>query len=496
MSSRWPLLAILALLAGAAALYTARLDQVPAAMTGDEIEFGNHALSLARTGHDLNGRPWPVLIQIGDPLESGSSSTYWYQPLLFYVIAATLRVVPFSTEAVRLPVAVIGVLNIALMFIVARQIFRSSGYGLLAAAVLAMTPAHLIMSRQALDYLCPVPFILTWLWMLSRHGELRRPAPAWMGVTLGLATFSYVAAWALTPIFLLITLVVLWIRGERGRALASVCASFAAPIAAVLLWLARHPDALQQTLNRYQQHNTEGALFRVSLYWEYFSPSFLFFAGGADPTQTTLSAGVFLLPCAALMVAGLGSFWRSGAIGRVIVIGFLLAPLPIVIAVPPTPHYYIARALLLLPFGVMLCVEGARTAFAHRWPVIGAAGVVLLAAMPLQFVKFSRDYFGDYAERSRDRFDRTNSAQLNQQLLAAADGEPGGLIYFDGNTDGRASRWLFFLNTQGRTDVWKRTRYVDAARPDDVPPGSVRVFAGPSGPIVQRRTIDHAWITP
>ena len=77
----------------------------------------------------------------------------------------------------------------------------------------------------------------------------------------------------------------------------------------------------------------------------------LFFAGGADPTQTTSSAGVFLLPGAALMVAGLGSFWRSGAIGRVIVAGFLLAPLPIVIAVPPPKGPELGETLAIVGIG-------------------------------------------------------------------------------------------------------------------------------------------------
>jgi 4-amino-4-deoxy-L-arabinose transferase-like glycosyltransferase len=50
---------------------------------------------------------------------------------------------------------------------------------LIAALVLALAPVHVILSRQALDYILPVPFVLGWLWCLdaslrAREGSTSR----------------------------------------------------------------------------------------------------------------------------------------------------------------------------------------------------------------------------------------------------------------------------------------------------------------------------------
>ena len=97
---------------------------------------------------------------------SHTDNVTWWQPLIFYLIAAVLRGAPFSEWSVRLPIACLAILDIWLIYAVARRLFSNAWYGVLAALMLAITPAHFIFGRQAMDYFCPVPFALAWLWCL------------------------------------------------------------------------------------------------------------------------------------------------------------------------------------------------------------------------------------------------------------------------------------------------------------------------------------------
>src|SRR4029078_12020230 len=102
----------------------------------------------------------------------------------------------------RLPlVGAIGVANVLLMFLVGRQLFRSSSLGLLAAAALAITPAHFLFSRMDADSLCPLPCVLTWLWLVLCFAEHRRLAHL-IGAAfiLGCGPYTYISSWFMMPL--------------------------------------------------------------------------------------------------------------------------------------------------------------------------------------------------------------------------------------------------------------------------------------------------------
>ena len=56
-------------------------------------------------GHDLNGTRFPLFIKITDLLVPNNSSRIWYQPLLFYLLAADFLIFPVSEWSARLPTA-------------------------------------------------------------------------------------------------------------------------------------------------------------------------------------------------------------------------------------------------------------------------------------------------------------------------------------------------------------------------------------------------------
>ena len=463
-------------------LYFAGLDRAPVVVGGDEAQFAVHAHSIATTGRDLNGTRLPLFVRITDPLVPNNSSQIWYQPFLFYAIAIVLKLLPVSDTAIRLPTAAIAVLNVWLVYAIGRRLFpKKRDYAVLAALLLALTPAQFIVGRQALDYICPVPFVLVWLWCLLTYLEDHRDRfLAAGGLALGAGVFSYIAAWILMPMFFAVTLLVLWRGGlARRSSMLALSAGFAAPVAVLIAWLAFHPGMLSQTTGRYALGGFELAK-RVTIYWDYFNPSFLFIAGGSNPTQATSRVGAFLLPVAALLIVALFEVRRRRPATPVLILlaGFLIAPLPIVVTMPRAPEYSIARAMLMLPFGVLIATFGLEVLMEHRRAWVRAAGVMLLLLVPLQFAFFTLDYFNDYQVRSAARLDPVNIRDVAGTVLARDQSAPVPAIYFDADLDDKGVRWRLELLKRGRMDLWDRTRDFDPAQfdPDTVAVGSLLVM--------------------
>lgn len=474
---------------GAAVLYLSRLDQVPLRVSPDEAVFGVQAHALATTGRDVNGTPAPLFVLITDPLIANHSSVTWWQPTLFYLTAAMFEVAPPAVWTLRLPVAMLALLNIVLTYLIARRLFVSPWYAVFAAATIAMTPAHLVLGRQATDYFCPLTFALGWFYALTRAleaGGWRWPPVT--GGTLGAGLFSYITSWVVMPMYLVLSAAALWRAGHR-RSLAALTAAFLAPLSVALVWLLFHPEMPAQTLQNYKVVTDVQLATRVSLYWSYFSPSYLFFSGGSEWLWTTRQAGVFLLPLLVLLPAGAWSVVRAARTRPpardlphptarvVILVAFLLVPLPIVAALPEAPHGATARALLAVPFGVLLATFGLEWLLARRSPLLTLAAVGLIAALPMQFAAFARDYFTEYQQRAAFRFDPLDLAAVADYVTTNTAAAQAPAVLLDELPGGRrAMQWRWQLLVRGRDDLWRRSGYL---RPehlrDGAPPGTLLV---------------------
>ena len=143
-----------------AAIYTTALDQSPPYLMHDELQFSLQARSIAATGRDLAGRLLPVYFTEPE-FPAGRD------PVIIYYTAGWLRVLPFSQADVKLPTAILGVVNVALMFVAGWLLFGSPWGGVLAAVLLAFTPIHFIRARMVLSPFYSVPFVLGWLIALT-----------------------------------------------------------------------------------------------------------------------------------------------------------------------------------------------------------------------------------------------------------------------------------------------------------------------------------------
>jgi 4-amino-4-deoxy-L-arabinose transferase-like glycosyltransferase len=377
-----------ALLAGVAVLYARHLAEVPVYMSPDEVIIAVDAHSVATTGRDVHGVYMPLYFKIQ---MRGEERSGWFTPVIFYAMAAVLKVLPLSETSARLPSVLVGLIDVFLIFFVVRRAFKCEWLALAAAGMLALTPAHLMLSRYALDYLYPVPFLLGWLLCLLaylEHGRLRTIFAATL--LLGVGFYSYIAAVLMAPIYLLFTGALMFNARKPARDYAVAGTGFLLPLLMLVPWLIAHPTAIVDTASRYDLYSTShmDALQglrsfmsynnleeRAGIYWSFLNPSFLFFTGDAQMPFSTRAVGVFLTPAAVLMVAGMCfAIRRPTPAHLVVLLGFFAAPLAAVL-VPENSE--IIRAAAMLPFGVLLAAMGVEALW--QWGRIERARVVLMS---------------------------------------------------------------------------------------------------------------------
>ena len=480
--------------AGVVALYGFRLNEVPAYLGLDEFHFAVHGHSLATTGRDLNGSRLPLFISLEDPLGDRPVlpwGTTWYHPFGFYLIAAALTVIPLSEAAVRFPIVLIGALNVLLMYAAAYAWLRDRRIAAGAAALLALTPAHFILSRLALDYLLPVPFILAWLTAFGHfmRAPSRRLAVT-MGLMLGAGCYSYVTSWLMMPLYLALTLHAI-VRVQRQPSLVpALIAGFAVPLLALGPWVAFHPDMPGNILAQYQAGETRPsavtAILRgeatgaareaIAAYWSYFNPSFLFVNGGSSRMVSTGLIGVWPLSVAVLIGIALVRMSRRpfGMFGAVLVIGVLTAPIPAALKGEP---FAIQRASALLPFVVLLAAAGLTVFEDVRAVMLKTIASVAILATVVQFTGFLRDYFGDYRIRSAQVIDGTAFRETARRLLDLGDRDNPPVIALTAPLSDVSAKWRFYATAAGRAAWLERTRYFGGSVNDlrDLPAGSLAV---------------------
>jgi asparagine N-glycosylation enzyme membrane subunit Stt3 len=232
------------------------------------------------------------------------------------------------------------VTNIVLAFLLGHRLSGRLG-GLLIAAFVAMTPAHFILSRIGIAPLWPLPFLLAWLLFLARFSQAQHSKDLFTAmVCLGLAAFGYVGTAVLVPLYAIGTVGwLLWDVKERNLSRYLVAAAgLLLPLTLLLYWQIVQPDRWTQLFGYYESGgsdvqpvrtllNFESIQERVTAYWNYFDPTFLFLAGDDGLRYSTGRAGVFLLASMILLPVGVYSAVRQPGLGRLLVYALFCSPL-------------------------------------------------------------------------------------------------------------------------------------------------------------------------
>jgi hypothetical protein len=285
----------------------------------------------------------------------------------------------------------------------------------------------------------------------------------------------------LMPVYLLFTLATLFAIGIRtARPYIVAAAGFAWPLAPALVWLPSHWPIVVGTFDRY--HIGGGILRptaiadRVSTYWRFFDPAFLFLVGGyTRMTNSTRLVGVFLLPFLVLLPVGIFHILKSRRMPVAIAAaaGFVATPLAAAIAAPAEP-YASDRALAILAFGALIATFGVERLVSEKRGWRRAAAIAVLSLVPVHFLFFEAHYFGDYHRRSAYWFDWDHLGGLEEVI--AREAHTGRPIWLSSASDPMVEiYWRLAVAMQRREDLLPRTVYFDAqhARADELPHGAI-----------------------
>jgi hypothetical protein len=364
---------------------------------------------------------------------------------------------------------------------------------------------------------------------------------------LGFGFFSYIAATAQMPVYVAMTCLLLWLRSERAWTLMAVAiAGFAWPVLLSVPFHFSHPEVLMGEWHTYgasgaapqldplqrmsELFNYTNLTGRVTLYFNFFNPAYLFMSGGANILNSTRRAGVFLMPLAIFIPVGIYHVLRRPrtAVNLVVVAGFFTAPLA---ALTVYESGAIDRELELLPFGVLLATFG----IAHLWSAaltarlrrlcgpfvvagvstgigygawtllnhghlsgwtlplvlvslliyaIAAAaeatkrwlpitGCLLLLAL-LDFQSFYRDYFDDYRLRASGHFEGNRRGAL-QEVFARVNRQQPVKVFVSQSVQYGDASWRFYTTMAGRDDLGTAMTYFAPERlaATDVPRGAL-----------------------
>lgn len=380
-------------------LYLPDLAGAPYYLNRDEMFFGLTAHSLATTGVDANGHYLPLYTQ--SPMRYGSEM--WFQPALMYSAALSVKLFGLSEGTVRLPMTLMAIIDVVLMYFVARRLFKRELPAIGAAILLAVTPAHYIHSRVAMDFQAPLPFLLAWLLFALTYFDERRVG--WLvaaGLSLGLGLYTYIAAYMWMPVYGILTVIALLVRRDSIGRTALFVGACAVPALLCIPFLLSHPTVIRDVMWHYDREQPQTAagadLFltyfdverfgrAAMVYARFWSPRFLFI----DGPNALWSAGVFLLPMAGLVVVGIAVTLRRARPESILLLGGLLTA-----AIPASlvgDLDAIHRASAVLPFAVLIAVTGLESlrhgtsaamntiAFVAIWSVM----IVLASAFHGQF---------------------------------------------------------------------------------------------------------------
>ena len=287
------------------------LDRVPNGFFLDEASRGYDAYSLATTGADQYGVRRPLFAEGLDD----------YTPALFTYLAVPFVAVLGPAEwAVRLPAALAGTATVGLTYLLAARML-GPWVGIGAAALLAISPWHVLPSRTGAEWILLPLFTVLGIWLLDRgrqDGRLLLGA----GAILGIGLYSYAFARLLIPLLLAGYLLLFWreLRSRWRWALAGLAALVVLALPILQFGATPAGQARLRTVVPLDRLGPPELLrYFGRNFASYFSPEFLIW--GAEPTNHHRLAGFgpllpLMVPLALIGLAVLllrpsraGRFW-------------------------------------------------------------------------------------------------------------------------------------------------------------------------------------------
>ena len=405
-----------------------KLDQVPPALFGDEVDVGYQAYSLWETGRDLTGRFLPFYLK---------SLSEYRTPLYIYSAAPFVGVFGLNEWGVRLPAVFWGILSIVGIFLLSKKLFNSK-IGLLTMFLFSISPWHLQYSRASFEVTMLLSFLIFGTYFFLKGLEKNRyffisiilfvssiyiysTAVVFAPLLALLLTIIYgkqifktkpitIALLAIVGLIILIPLGLSMFTGEAKERFTTV-SIFQDKVLTDKLNLARKGEEYYSTEGEVRATNPKQEIFfhnkatvftQVFLtnYFKAINPLFLFADGDITFRHSIHEMGQEYYFEAILLILGIFALVRLERKKSLFVFGWLLlAPIPASLTDGGGSHA--TRLIIMLPPLGLISALGANWIL-ERWKTIygkGLVGIMLLVII-LNMTFYFHRYYIHYAPES------------------------------------------------------------------------------------------------
>lgn len=403
-----------------------QLGAVPISPDWDEAAYGYNAYSVIHTGKDEFGADLPVVLRSFDD----------YKPALYlYLVIPFVALMGITTEAVRLPSALAGIIAVFLTYFLVKELCKRTDIALVTALLLAISPWHIQFSRIAFESNVGVLLNMSMVFFFLKG--LRHPRWLLLAAISGaLSIYAYQSEKVFTPLLAGILVIVYFkdlIKLKKAYLVGAVIVGllFVLPM---LQYLVTNEQALtrarETSIFADKSNITNNALRldadtksgdKVGLlfdnrrvfyltkiidgYLSHFSLNWLFITGDNNPRHHAPNMSLLYLVELPFLLLGIYAFLflkinRKAKI--LILLWFLSAPVPASIT-SGVPHA--VRTLNFLPLFQLFIAVGILTSFAFFSQVKFRIGhvemkygkqafvVICLSLFMFNFLYYTNQYF-------------------------------------------------------------------------------------------------------
>lgn len=408
MKKYWAKIILFAVILLAIGLRFYKLNQIPPSLSWDEASFSYNAYTIANWGKDEWGKTLPLTFE---------SFGEYKNPVDIYISAPFIKIFGLNEFATRTPAALFGVLNVILIYFLAKTLFKNKLLALSAALFLAISPYNLQFSRHHHELNIALFFFLLGLLLFFKAIKKKGSWFPWAIVSFCLSILTYNAAKLVVPL--------------TGAALALIYYKellkikkyvFIGIFPLLVLGIIFFTDKNLTGLARFKQtsvkdeqiystfiykktHNRRLGRIEIILrqYPLHFSYKYLFASGDANPRHSIQTVGEFYKSDLPLLVIGLGYLLylvikKKSKESLFLLFWIFIAPLPSAMA-GEAPHaarsMFMLGSLQILSAAGLICLLNL---FKNKF--IKAFIIMLFVLLTgFYFVRYLRDYYQNYSTK-------------------------------------------------------------------------------------------------
>lgn len=403
-------LLLIVILAAGVRLY--KLDQIPPSVSWDEAAVGYNAFTIANWGKDEWGNTFPLVFKSFEDDK---------HPVHIYATAIVVKLFGLSEFTVRLTSAIFGMLNVIVLFFIARfLVLKSKGsvqdanaLAIISAFFLAISPYGIMFSRFNHEANYALFFFMLGLlgFFYGIEGKTRWFIVAALGFCVSILTYhSAIVFIPMLSVFLLVLYrKELWLHKKSLVTPLVITVVF---IVIILLNLdllgfarmrqnALRPEEIRDTIVYERTNNM--VLSRLYLsskyYFSHFQIPYLFISGDPIPRHSSQVIGQFYKVDGLLLIVGLiGLLLKRSRESFIILLWAFLAPIPASSTPGANGWGHAARALFTMGSWHLVSAYGLFTLVRlFRFRVLQVLIIVLvIGAIGYQLYGYMNYYFNEY----------------------------------------------------------------------------------------------------